>query len=99
MDNDDWQFIKIHNSAAHYRRHLHSTVEEADLRIPVHAIDCIKAGYTTSVVISNDTYDSCPTVSCAKLSPKGTEGTVGTGIERQQHPLCAPSHSACTVGF
>ena len=36
-------------------RHLHSTVEEADLRIPVHVLDCLQAGYKTCVVISNYT--------------------------------------------
>ena len=74
MDSDDWQCIQIHNSAEHYMRHLYSTVEEADLRIHVHVLDCLQAGYKTCVVISNYTYlcDSYPTVSCAKLSPKGT---------------------------
>ena len=55
MDSDDWQCIQIHNSAEHYMRHLHSTVEEADLRIPVHVIDFLQAGYKTCVVISNYT--------------------------------------------
>ena len=55
MDSDDWQFIQIHNSAELYMRHLHSTVEEADLRIPVHVLDCLQAGYKTCVVISNYT--------------------------------------------
>ena len=35
--------------------HLQSTVEEADLHIPAHVLDCVQAGYKTSVVISNDT--------------------------------------------
>ena len=35
---------------------LQSTFEEADLRIPMHdVLDCLQAGYTTCVVISNDT--------------------------------------------
>ncbi|KAG1663260.1 hypothetical protein GQR58_020489 [Nymphon striatum] len=34
---------------------LGSTVEEADLRIPMHVLDCCRAGYKTCVVISNDT--------------------------------------------
>ncbi len=34
---------------------LHSTVEEAGLRIPVHVLDCLQAGYKTCVVISNYT--------------------------------------------
>ena len=36
-------------------RHLQSTVDEADLRIPMHVLDCLQSGYTTCVVISNDT--------------------------------------------
>ena len=55
MDSGDWQCIKIHNNAEHYKRHLQSTVEEADLRIPMHVLDCLQAGYKTCVVISNDT--------------------------------------------
>ena len=55
MDSDDWQCIHIHNSAEHYMRPMHSTVEEADFRIPVHVIDCFQAGYKTCVVISNYT--------------------------------------------
>ena len=55
MDSDDWQCIQIHNSEEHYMRHLHSTVEDADLRIPVHVLDCLQAGYKTCVVISNYT--------------------------------------------
>ena len=55
MDSNEWQCVKIHNSAEHCKRHLQSTVEEADLRIPMHVLDCIQAGYKTCVVISNDT--------------------------------------------
>ena len=73
-NSDDWQCIQIHKSAEHYMRHLHSTVEVGDLRIPVHVIDCVQAGYKTCVVMSNytDVIVPYPTVSCAKLSPKGT---------------------------
>ena len=34
---------------------LQSPVEEADLRIPMHVLDCLRAGLKTCVVISNDT--------------------------------------------
>ena len=36
-------------------QHLQSTVEEADLRIPMHVLDCVQAGYKTCVILSNDT--------------------------------------------
>ena len=55
MDSNDWHCIKVHNSTQHYMRHLQSTVDEADLRIPMHVLDCLQSGYTTCVVISNDT--------------------------------------------
>ena len=55
MDSDDWQCIQIHNSAEHCMRNLHSTVEEADLRIPLHVLDCLQAEYKTCVVISDYT--------------------------------------------
>ena len=36
--------------------HLQSTVyEEADLRIPIHVLDSLKAGNKVCIVISNDT--------------------------------------------
>ena len=54
-NSDDWQCIQIHNSAEHYMRHLHSTVEVGDLRMPVHVIDSLQAGYKTCVVMSNYT--------------------------------------------
>ncbi|KAG1714044.1 hypothetical protein GQR58_001880 [Nymphon striatum] len=55
INSNDWQCKKIHHSTEHYMQHLGSTVEEADLRIPMHVLDCCRAGYKTCVVISNDT--------------------------------------------
>ena len=37
-------------------RQMQSTsIEEADLRIPMHVLECVQEGYKTGVVISNDT--------------------------------------------
>ncbi|KAG1650371.1 hypothetical protein GQR58_028088 [Nymphon striatum] len=55
INSNDWQCKKIHHSTEHYMQRLGSTVEEADLRIPMHVLDCCRAGYKTCVVISNDT--------------------------------------------
>ncbi|KAG1701652.1 hypothetical protein GQR58_004686 [Nymphon striatum] len=55
INSSDWQCKKIHHSTEHYMQRLGSTVEEADLRIPMHVLDCCRAGYKTCVVISNDT--------------------------------------------
>ncbi|KAG1677699.1 hypothetical protein GQR58_013762 [Nymphon striatum] len=55
INSNDWQCKKIHHSTEHYMQHLGSTVEEADLRILMHVLDCCRAGYETCVVISNDT--------------------------------------------
>ncbi|KAG1674175.1 FAD-dependent oxidoreductase domain-containing protein 2 [Nymphon striatum] len=55
INSNDWQCKKIHHSTENYMQHLGSTVEEADLRIPRHVLDCCRAGYKTCVVISNDT--------------------------------------------
>ena len=35
--------------------HLQTTLKEADLRILMHVLDCVRAGYSTCIVISNDT--------------------------------------------
>ena len=55
MGNNEWQCIKIHNGAEDNMQQLQSPVEEADLRIPMHVLDCLRAGHKTCVVISNDT--------------------------------------------
>ena len=98
-DSDDWQCIQIHNSAEHYMRHLHSTVEEGDVRIPVHVIDCLQAGYKTCVVISNYTDVIVTLLLRVPNFLQRDWGTVATGRERHHNPFCAPLHSTCTVGF
>lgn len=55
MNSSDWKCIKIHNGKEHDMPHLQSMVEEADLHIPVHVFDCVRTGYKTCVVLSNDT--------------------------------------------
>ena len=95
MDSDDWHCIQIHNSAEHYMRHMHSTVEEADLRISVHVLNCLQAGYTTYVVISNytDVIDAL-LFRVPNFLQKGLWElwVPGTGRERHQCPVCALSH-------
>ncbi|KAG1685953.1 hypothetical protein GQR58_008894 [Nymphon striatum] len=44
INSNDWQCKKIHHSTEHYMQRLGSTVEEADLRIPMHVLDCCRAG-------------------------------------------------------
>ena len=50
-----WQNIIIHEGKHDVLAHLQSSVEEADLGIPLHVYDCLKAGYKTCVVVSSDT--------------------------------------------
>lgn len=40
MDSNDWKCIKIHNGMEQDMPHLQSAVEEVDLHIPVHVLDC-----------------------------------------------------------
>ena len=54
MNSNDWPCIKIHQSAEHNMQDLESTVDEADLLIPMHVFYCIQLGFKTCVVISND---------------------------------------------
>ena len=35
--------------------HLQAMLKEADLRTSMHVLDCVRAGYSTCVVLSNDT--------------------------------------------
>ena len=54
--DEEWQCIKVHQGTKHVMSHLQSTVyEEADLRIPIHVLDSLKAGNKVCVVISSDT--------------------------------------------
>ena len=47
--------LKLHNGKEDNVQHLQSDVEEADLRILMHVLDCIREGYETCTVLSNDT--------------------------------------------
>ena len=55
IDSNEWQCIKIHDGTEDTMQHLQSQIEEADLHIPMHVLDCLRGGYKTCVVISNDT--------------------------------------------
>ena len=55
MNSNDWPCTKIHQGVEQNMQDLESTVDEADLRIPMHVLDCIRSGYKIYVVISNDT--------------------------------------------
>ena len=51
MDNNEWQCIKIHNGAEDNMQQLESPVEEADLRIPMHVLDCLSEQVTKLVLL------------------------------------------------
>ena len=55
IDSNEWQCIEIHDGTEDTMQHLQSQIEEADLHIPMHVLDCLRGGYKTCVVISNDT--------------------------------------------
>ena len=55
MNSNDWPCTKIHQGIERNMQDLESTVDEADLRIPMHVLDCIWSGYKTCFVISSDT--------------------------------------------
>ena len=40
-DTSEWYCIKITNGTEHYMQLLQCQVEEADLRIPMHLLDCL----------------------------------------------------------
>ena len=45
----------MYNGTKDKLQQLKSQVEEADLRIPMHVLDCVREGYKICLVISNDT--------------------------------------------
>lgn len=54
--DEEWQCIKVHQGTTEVMSHLQLTMfEEADLRIPIHVLDSVKAGHQVCMVISNDT--------------------------------------------
>ena len=54
-DINEWQCVKVHNGTKQCMDHLQTTLKEADLRISMHVLDCVRAGYSTCVVLSNNT--------------------------------------------
>ena len=49
MNSNDWPCTKIHQGVEQNMQDLRQY--EADLRIPMHVLDCIRSGYKTYVVI------------------------------------------------
>ena len=54
-DINEWQCVKVHSGAEQCMDHLQTTLKEADLHILMHVLDCVRAGYSTCIVLSNDT--------------------------------------------
>ena len=55
VSSEDWKPIKLnHNNITHMLQ-LQSNFKEADLRIPAHVLDALLEGYTSILVLSNDT--------------------------------------------
>ena len=54
-EDEKWQCIMVHDGRETLQGHLHSTFEEADLRIAIHVMDSLQAGHKVCVVICNDT--------------------------------------------
>ena len=55
MDNNEWNNVKIHDGKVNSMQSLQSDLEEADLRFPIHVLDCARSGYKKCVIVSNDT--------------------------------------------
>ena len=51
----DWSSIKIQDGKVTSIPCLNSDIEEADLRFPVHVLDCVRTGHKKCTVLSNDT--------------------------------------------
>ena len=52
---EEWQCRSIYKCVQKALSHLHSNFEEADLRIPLHILDCIENDHRMCVVITSDT--------------------------------------------
>lgn len=50
-----WECVKVHDGNIISMPHLHSVHDEADLRVPLHVLDCVKDGYYKILVLTNDT--------------------------------------------
>jgi len=54
-DINEWQCVKVCSGTEQCMDHLQTTLKEADLHILMHVLDFVRAGYSTCVVIFNDT--------------------------------------------
>ena len=52
---EEWECVHIHNDQVKTLPHLMSEFEEADLRIPIHVLDCFENQHRICVVITSDT--------------------------------------------
>lgn len=96
-NSNDWQCIKIHSGTENNMQSLQSQVEEANLRLPMHVLHYIRAGYKTYVVVSNDT-DVIVALLVHLTISRGSSGTVGKSREKQHYSFCPSSHFACKIG-
>ena len=55
MESNKLNSVKIQDGKAINMQSLQLNIEEADLRFPIHVLDCVRSGYKRCVVISNDT--------------------------------------------
>ena len=52
---EEWQCLFINNGQVQALPHLMSEFDEADLRIPIHVLDCLEKQHSICVVITSDT--------------------------------------------
>ena len=55
MDNNEWKSVSIHEGKANSMESLQSDLEEADLRFPMHVLNCARSGYKKCAIVPNDT--------------------------------------------
>ena len=55
VSSEDWKCIKVNNNNITQMFQLQSNIKEADLRIPAHILDALIEGYTSVLVLCNDT--------------------------------------------
>ena len=50
MESNEWNSVKIQDGKAINMQSLQLNIEEADLRFPIHVLDCVRSGYKRCVI-------------------------------------------------
>jgi len=92
--------VKVHNGTEQCMDHLQTSLKEADLHILMHVLDCVRAGYSTCIALSNNTDVIIALLYYVPVFHKEglKELWVRAGRCRLIYPFCATTYSPQSAG-